>query len=54
MVVQFVTLETVGIENFIAMADKYAHLGEIYQVTDGMREMAKSGKSYFFTDVKTA
>ncbi|WP_286264903.1 fatty acid oxidation complex subunit alpha FadB [Thalassotalea atypica] len=47
-------LETVGIENFIAMADKYAHLGEIYQVTDGMREMAKSGKSYFFTDVKTA
>ena len=36
------------------MADKYAHLGEIYQVTDGMREMAKSGQSYFTTDVKTA
>ncbi len=47
-------LETVGIEKFIEMADKYAHLGEIYQVTDGMREMAKSGKSYFMTDVKTA
>jgi 3-hydroxyacyl-CoA dehydrogenase/enoyl-CoA hydratase/3-hydroxybutyryl-CoA epimerase/enoyl-CoA isomerase len=47
-------LETLGLTNFIAMADKYAHLGEIYQVTDGLREMAKSGKSYFNTDVKTA
>ena len=47
-------LETLGLNNFIAMADKYADLGEIYQVTDGLREMAKSGKSYFTTDVKTA
>jgi len=47
-------LETLGLDNFIAMADKYAHLGEIYQVTDGMREMAKTGKSYFTTDVKKA
>jgi 3-hydroxyacyl-CoA dehydrogenase/enoyl-CoA hydratase/3-hydroxybutyryl-CoA epimerase/enoyl-CoA isomerase len=47
-------LETLGLDNFIAMADKYAHLGEIYQVTDSLREMAKSGKSYFVTDVKTA
>jgi 3-hydroxyacyl-CoA dehydrogenase/enoyl-CoA hydratase/3-hydroxybutyryl-CoA epimerase/enoyl-CoA isomerase len=46
-------LETLGLDNFIATADKYAHLGEIYQVTDGLREMAKSGKSYFYTDVKT-
>jgi len=47
-------LETLGLNNFIEMADKFAHLGEIYQVTDGLREMAKSGKSYFTTDVKTA
>jgi len=47
-------LETLGLDNFIAMADEYADLGEIYQVTDGLREMAKSGKSYFFTDVKSA
>jgi 3-hydroxyacyl-CoA dehydrogenase/enoyl-CoA hydratase/3-hydroxybutyryl-CoA epimerase/enoyl-CoA isomerase len=47
-------LETLGLDNFITMADKYAHLGEIYQVTDGMRAMAKSGQSYFTTDVKTA
>jgi 3-hydroxyacyl-CoA dehydrogenase/enoyl-CoA hydratase/3-hydroxybutyryl-CoA epimerase/enoyl-CoA isomerase len=36
------------------MADSYAHLGEIYQVTDGLRNMAKTGQSYFTTDVKTA
>ena len=42
-------LETLGLDNFIAMADKYAHLGEIYQVTDGLRAMAKAGKSYFVT-----
>ncbi len=47
-------LETLGLDKFIEMADKYAHLGEIYQVTDGLREMAKSGKSYFSTNVKQA
>ena len=51
-------LETLGLDDFIAMADKYAHLGEIYHVTDGLRDMAKSGKSYFeiksTTNVKTA
>ncbi|MBL4942656.1 MAG: fatty acid oxidation complex subunit alpha FadB [Colwellia sp.] len=47
-------LETLGLDSFITMADSYAHLGEIYQVTDGLREMTKSGKSYFTTDVKTS
>jgi 3-hydroxyacyl-CoA dehydrogenase/enoyl-CoA hydratase/3-hydroxybutyryl-CoA epimerase/enoyl-CoA isomerase len=47
-------LETLGLDNFITMADSYAHLGEIYQVTDGLRKMAQSGQSYFTTDVKTA
>ena len=46
-------LEILGLDNFIVSADKYAHLGEIYQVTDGLREMSRAGKSYFFTDVKT-
>jgi len=46
-------LETLGLDNFITMADQYSHLGEIYQVTDGLRNMAKSGKSYFTTNVKT-
>ncbi|MEW6981079.1 fatty acid oxidation complex subunit alpha FadB [Colwelliaceae bacterium 6471] len=47
-------LETLGLDNFIAMADKYRNLGEIYHVTDGMREMAQAKKSYFTTDVKQA
>lgn len=40
-------IETMGIANFVALADKYAHLGAIYQLSDGIREMAASGKSYF-------
>src|SRR5690606_17544141 len=40
-------METLGLQKFVEIADQYAHLGEIYQVTDGLREMAKSGKSYF-------
>lgn len=40
-------LETVGLEKFVELADKYAHLGEIYEVTDGLREKAKAGGSYF-------
>lgn len=40
-------LETMGLKTFIELADKYAHLGEMYRVTDGLREMAAAGKSYF-------
>lgn len=40
-------LETMGLANFVALADQYAHLGEMYHVTDGLRDMAKAGKSYF-------
>ena len=40
-------METMGLQNFVALADKYAHLGPIYQISDGLREMAASGKSYF-------
>lgn len=40
-------LETMGIAEFIAQADQLAQLGEIYQVTDGLREMAKNKTSYF-------
>jgi 3-hydroxyacyl-CoA dehydrogenase/enoyl-CoA hydratase/3-hydroxybutyryl-CoA epimerase/enoyl-CoA isomerase len=36
-----------GLQNFVDLADKYADLGAIYQVSDGVREMARSGKSYF-------
>ncbi|MBY6064219.1 fatty acid oxidation complex subunit alpha FadB [Pseudidiomarina sediminum] len=40
-------LETMGLANFVALADQYAHLGEMYHVTDGLRDMAQAGKSYF-------
>ncbi|ALT00043.1 fatty acid oxidation complex subunit alpha FadB [Lacimicrobium alkaliphilum] len=40
-------METLGLENFVALADKYADLGPMYQISDGLREMAASGKSYF-------
>ncbi|WP_100658129.1 fatty acid oxidation complex subunit alpha FadB [Alteromonas flava] len=40
-------IETMGLQAFVDLADKYADLGPIYQVSDGVREMARTGKSYF-------
>lgn len=40
-------LDTLGLANFVELADKYAHLGPIYQISAGIREMAAEGKSYF-------
>ncbi|BDX04677.1 fatty acid oxidation complex subunit alpha FadB [Planctobacterium marinum] len=39
-------IDTMGVANFVALADKFAHLGEVYQVTDGAREMAKNNQKY--------
>lgn len=39
-------LETIGLDTFIAMADELAHLGPLYQVTDGMRALAATGSNY--------
>lgn len=40
-------LETLGLKEFVELADQYAHLGSLYQVTDGLREKAATGGSYF-------
>lgn len=40
-------LDTMGIANFVALADKYAHLGGLYQVTDAMRTKATNNGSYY-------
>ncbi|MDX1677633.1 fatty acid oxidation complex subunit alpha FadB [Arsukibacterium sp.] len=40
-------VDTIGLANFVALADKYAHLGEIYQVTDKTRAMAENGQRFF-------
>lgn len=40
-------IETMGVNKFVELADKYAHLGPLYEVTEGTREMAANNKSYF-------
>ncbi|MEY8205620.1 MAG: fatty acid oxidation complex subunit alpha FadB [Bermanella sp.] len=40
-------IDTVGLANFVALADKYKDISPLYQVTDKMREMAANGESYF-------
>ncbi|MCC5825976.1 fatty acid oxidation complex subunit alpha FadB [Alkalimonas sp.] len=40
-------VDTIGLANFVSLADKYAHLGEIYQVTDKTRAMAADGQRFF-------
>ena len=40
-------IDSMGLDNFCAMADKYAELGPLYHPTDGLREMAKAGKKFF-------
>jgi 3-hydroxyacyl-CoA dehydrogenase/enoyl-CoA hydratase/3-hydroxybutyryl-CoA epimerase/enoyl-CoA isomerase len=40
-------IETMGLKHFVALADNHAHLGPIYQISDGVRKMAASNKSYF-------
>mgnify|MGYP000019849705 FL=1 len=40
-------IDSIGVEAFCAIADKYKDLGALYHPTAGMREMAKAGKKYF-------
>jgi len=40
-------IHDMGIAEFIARADKYADLGESYQATDRLREMAKNGETFY-------
>lgn len=40
-------VENMGLQKFCDMADKYVHLGPLYQPTDKLREMAKNARSYF-------
>ena len=40
-------LDQVGLANFVATADKYAHLGAIYQVSDQTRQWAEQGRVFY-------
>lgn len=43
----FQYIDTMGIAAFVELADSYAHLGAMYKVTDGMREKAAAGATYY-------
>ena len=40
-------VDSIGIKEFCALAEKYADLGPLYVPTQGMCEMAASGKNYY-------
>ena len=40
-------MDSMGLEKFCQLADKFAHLGHLYQPTGKLREMAAAGKSFF-------
>ncbi len=40
-------LDTIGLANFIELADKHADLGPLYQVTEGLRQRAAEGKTFY-------
>lgn len=42
-------VDTLGLDQFVAQADQYSELGEIYQVTEKTREMAKTGATFYNT-----
>ena len=40
-------IDTVGVAEFVALADKYAELGALYTPTAKLREMAANGQKFF-------
>ncbi|WP_462382405.1 fatty acid oxidation complex subunit alpha FadB [Pseudomonas sp. Marseille-QA0892] len=40
-------IDAIGVAEFVALADNYADLGPMYHPTEKLREMAKSGQSFF-------
>ena len=40
-------IDSLGMDAFIDIADRYASLGNAYQVTEGMRAMAADGRRFF-------
>ncbi len=39
--------DSIGLDNLVKMADKYQHLGKAYEPTEGMREMARTGATFY-------
>ncbi len=40
-------IDSIGVAEFVALADKYADLGALYHPTEKLREMAKNGQTFF-------
>jgi len=40
-------LDTMGLDKYIELADSFADLGPLYQVTDGLRQRAADGKTFY-------
>ncbi|MFD1009424.1 MULTISPECIES: fatty acid oxidation complex subunit alpha FadB [Oceanisphaera] len=40
-------LDNMGLSAYVALADKFAHLGPLYQVSDGLRQMAADNHSFY-------
>ena len=40
-------LDNMGLSTYIALADKFADLGPLYQVSDGLRQMAADHKTFY-------
>lgn len=40
-------LDALGLDAYVAMADRFAHLGPLYRVSDKLREMAAQGKTFY-------
>ncbi|RXJ72198.1 fatty acid oxidation complex subunit alpha FadB [Veronia nyctiphanis] len=42
-------LDTIGLPEYVAMADKFAHLGPMYEVPQSLRDKAAKGEGYYDT-----
>lgn len=40
-------VDTIGLDKFVALAEKYSHLGKVYEPTDGMRAKLANNESYY-------
>lgn len=40
-------IDQMGVKNFVALCDKYAHLGKAYEAPKMLRQMAENGKSFY-------
>jgi 3-hydroxyacyl-CoA dehydrogenase/enoyl-CoA hydratase/3-hydroxybutyryl-CoA epimerase/enoyl-CoA isomerase len=40
-------LDSIGAADFVTLAEKYAELGPMYEVTDGLREKAANGQTFY-------